>query len=168
MMGTLAFLGGLLKAIPWWAYPLVLLLAWGWSGNHRARVNAEAAADAKQDAIVANESARQQKEVRDEEARIGNARSSAANADFAQAAKDRAAAVAASVRTAGLLKRIDDLVAASRAGASAPAVAGSAPADQLGSTLKACVDEYRALGADAADAVRRGERCTAEYQALEH
>lgn len=151
-------------ALVWLAAALAF---WGWLGHHQARVVATERDQALQQANSALAEAKQERENRDAERKIDAGRILAAETQASQAKRDKELAVAAAATADRVLKRVAALVEAGRSGSGATAVPGSTPADLLGGAFAACLVEYRALGEDAADAIRRGERCINEYRPLE-
>jgi Protein of unknown function (DUF2514) len=152
-----------LRAVPFWVYLLIAVIAWGGYQRYQAKSAAAvyqkaqiAAAKATEAALVENirETARrlaeQTKVAQDAETKLAKARATAAAAD------------GAAVR---LRQRLDAIRAAS-APTGDPAAAGASTTDRLADVLGRCADQYRTVAASADRAIVAGHACEASYQAL--
>jgi hypothetical protein len=161
MTAVLALLG----RVPFLVWPLLVALAWGWTGHHKARGYqadmAEMRATAAETAHLANLAART------EETRRRSAQEEVIRAqtqDLARARADAAAAGDAAGRLRALLARASAAGGAARDPAAAPQrpPAPAAVADVLG----ACVERYRGLAQEADTARAAGLACESSYDAL--
>lgn len=148
---------GLLGRVPAWAWIAAALVAWGWSGH--ARYGA-----LKKD--VVEQTAKSEKEQRDEDLRRREAQARAM--DKAQADAEAARSDADRARAAE--QRLRNQLAKSRAG-SAPSVGatdavGSPPADTYRELFGDCVARYRELGEEADRHRVAGLACERAYEAL--
>ncbi|MBP8176296.1 MAG: hypothetical protein KAX77_00905 [Xanthomonadales bacterium] len=142
-------LGPLIKLVPWWAWGLAAILAWGGWQRHVATKATKAAAQAEQRATVealAAEAERKERQI--EQAYTVNARTAA----DAYAQNLRAARVAAD-RARDSHDRLRDAIAATAApgctGASSAAAGGTDGAAQLRQVLGSCAAALRDVAAAA-------------------
>ena len=154
---------GFARVVPFWAWLVIALVAWGgfqrWRANSAAATYQQAqieAAKATEAALAENirETARrlaeQQKVTTDAELKLTKARSDAAGA-------------------AGAAERLRRQLVALRAASAPtgdPSASGAGTAGRLAEVLGECVDQYRTVAAAADRAVVAGRTCEASYNAL--
>jgi Protein of unknown function (DUF2514) len=152
-----------LKAIPFWVYLLVAVVAWGGYQRYQAKSAAAVYQKAQIDAAKATEAALAEN-IRETARRLAEQTKVTQDAET-KLAKARAAAAAADGAAGRLRQRLDAIRAAS-APAGDPAVAGASTTDRLADVLGQCADRYRAVAASADRAIIAGHSCEASYQAL--
>jgi len=152
-----------LKAIPFWVYLLVAVVAWGGYQRYQAKSAAAVYQKAQIDAAKATEAALAEN-IRETARRLAEQTKVTQDAET-KLAKARAAAVAADGAAGRLRQRLDAIRAAS-APAGDPSAAGASTTDRLADVLGQCADRYRAVAASADRAIISGHACEQSYQAL--
>ena len=164
---VLAPVWSLLRSIPWWAYVIALVLAWGGWQRHRAQSvaatyqKAQAEASAKREAELA-------KSIAETERRLEAQRKVTDHA-IVQTAAAKRDAVGAAAAAASLRIRLAAFNSGS--GASNPATptggdTATSSVDLLANVLSQCVERVRVLAEYADQSRIAGDACVGAYSAL--
>jgi hypothetical protein len=149
------------RAIPWWAWLLAAVLAWGGWQRHRAQSVAAQYQRAQASAAAEREAALQASIT--ETARRLAAQQKATNDARAQTTKARASAAAAGDAVVRLRER---LAQSASAAPDNPAAAVRSEAAALARVVGECAARYRGLAEVADAAVIAGRACEQSYEAL--
>lgn len=162
-MFALAPILGVLGRIPFWVWPLAIIIGWGALGNHRAsKLQTQIVNDR---AVQAQAVAKTTAEYRAEEQRRTFVQAEIVHDKqkiLDQARADRE-------RSAGAERRLRAALAAARSGgaASSAASAASGPTvEAVADVLGSCITRYRELGEQADEARAAGSTCERAYDSL--
>jgi len=151
-----------LRLIPWWAYALVAVLAWGGWQRHRATAVANEFNLAKVEAAAEREKALAET-LAETERRLSAQKEVVSNAKQATT-KAKASASAASATAALVREQLAAIQA--DAGASNPAAASRGATGVLAGLLGECTDQYLAVAKSADEAIVAGNACQQSYESL--
>lgn len=161
LSGVLGRVLALAKLVPWWAWVLALVLAWGGWQKHKAASTAREFAK-EQAAAAADREKALQASVAESTRRL-QAQNRIAQDAQAKTAKARADATAA----ADDLKRLRDRLAKpTNSGPGNPASAAGSQTNIIAESLAECAGRYTALAGIADAAIIAGQACEQSYGAL--
>jgi len=153
---------GVLRAIPWWAYAIAIVLAWG--GYQRHLANAAAARFQAAQRAAAAEREQALAAVVAETARRLAAQQVVAQNATVRSARAQASANAASIAAAGLRDRL--LALQADLSSAHPSADATSQAARLAEILGRCTDRYTSVAARADAAIVAGQACVESYESL--